>query len=152
MTTESKLRGGIALSLLCLIMMTFSYFEKDRVYSETRIQLNHTQDSLSTQKIFSDSLLYIVQEKVHPKEHFDGVTEMILENYIDEEFLNDKEVKEHFKGKVTIYSHEQRIKIVDELKKLNKIHLDWYTTLEVYRVTNPISVEEIERIKNHYTE
>ena len=92
MTTESKLRGGIALSLLCLIMMTFSYFEKDRVYSETRIQLNHTQDSLSTQKIFSDSLydeLFIskVENGRHEftREYFFGKhpkLELEYENYL----------------------------------------------------------------------
>jgi hypothetical protein len=56
MTTETKFRAGIAMSLLGLVMMTFAYFEKDRVYMETSAQLTHTQDSLSTQKMLSDSL------------------------------------------------------------------------------------------------
>ena len=46
MTTETKLRGGIALSLLCLIMMTFEYFEKDRVYQELKVSSSTQIDSL----------------------------------------------------------------------------------------------------------
>jgi hypothetical protein len=56
MTTESKFRAGIATSLLGLVMMTFSYIEKDRKYNETYDKLTHTRDSLSIQKTLSDSL------------------------------------------------------------------------------------------------
>jgi hypothetical protein len=56
MTTETKFRAGIAMSLLGLVMMTFFYFEKDRDYNEIYNQLTHTRDSLSNQKILSDSL------------------------------------------------------------------------------------------------
>jgi hypothetical protein len=56
MTTESKYRAGIMTSLLGLVMMTFAYLEKDRKYNETYNRLTHTQDSLSTQRILSDSL------------------------------------------------------------------------------------------------
>jgi len=56
MTTESKFRAGIMTSLLGLVMMTFAYLEKDRKYNETYNKLTHTRDSLSTQKMLSDSL------------------------------------------------------------------------------------------------
>ena len=97
-----------------------------------------------------DSLYKIVQEKVQPKEHFDGVTEMIIVDYLNDKFLNQDAKNEiNFVSK---YTHQQRVEIVNKLKKLNETHLDWYTTFEVYRVTNPKEVEEIEKIKNHYTE
>ena len=38
MTRETKFRAGLVMSLLGLIMMTFLYFEKDRVYQELKIQ------------------------------------------------------------------------------------------------------------------
>jgi hypothetical protein len=56
MTTESKFKSGIAISLLGLVMMTFAYLEKDRKYNETYDKLTHTRDSLSIQKMVSDSL------------------------------------------------------------------------------------------------
>jgi hypothetical protein len=56
MTTETKFRVGLVMTLLGLIIMTFEFFEKDRVYMETYNQLINTRDSLSTQKTLSDSL------------------------------------------------------------------------------------------------
>ncbi len=56
MTTETKFRAAIAMSLLGLIMVTFAYFEKDRVYMETTIQLKHTQDTLRITEMLRDSL------------------------------------------------------------------------------------------------
>jgi hypothetical protein len=56
MTTETKFRAGLVMTLLGLIIMTFEFFEKDRVYMETYNQLINTRDSLSTQKTLSDSL------------------------------------------------------------------------------------------------
>ncbi len=56
MTTETKFRAGLVMALLGLVIMTFEFFEKDRVYVETYNQLINTRDSLSTQKMLSDSL------------------------------------------------------------------------------------------------
>lgn len=56
MTTETKFRTGFVFSLLCLVIMTFVYFEKNRTYNEIYNQLTHTRDSLTAQKILSDSL------------------------------------------------------------------------------------------------
>lgn len=50
MTTETKLRAGITMSLLGLIMVTFAYFEKDRVNIEITKELMLTRDSLSKTK------------------------------------------------------------------------------------------------------
>jgi hypothetical protein len=56
MTTETKFRLSIAATLLVLVMMTFAYFEKVRVYNETIIELKHVQDELAVQKTLCDSL------------------------------------------------------------------------------------------------
>lgn len=39
MTIETKLRAGIVVSLLALVIMTFEYFEKDRVYVQVKEDL-----------------------------------------------------------------------------------------------------------------
>jgi hypothetical protein len=70
MTTETKFRAGIASALLGLIMMTFAYFEKARVYNETLLELKNVQIELAEQKQLSDSLhdeLFI--EKVNSGRH-----------------------------------------------------------------------------------
>ena len=46
MTTETKFRAGLVMTLLGLIMMTFLYFEKDRVYQELKISSSTQIDSL----------------------------------------------------------------------------------------------------------
>jgi hypothetical protein len=53
MTTETKFRAGIAMSLLGLIIMTFEFFEKDRVLQEYKVVTTKQIDSLTT---VSDSL------------------------------------------------------------------------------------------------
>jgi len=37
MGNETKFRAGIVMSLLGLVIMTFEYFEKDRVYQELKV-------------------------------------------------------------------------------------------------------------------
>jgi hypothetical protein len=46
MENEIKFRLGIVMSLLGLIIMTFGYFEKDRVYQELKISSSKQIDSL----------------------------------------------------------------------------------------------------------
>jgi hypothetical protein len=46
MTSETKFRAGLVMTLLGLIMMTFLYFEKDRVYQELKISSSTQIDSL----------------------------------------------------------------------------------------------------------
>jgi len=46
MITETKFRMGLVISLLGLAIMTFEYFEKDRVYQELKISLSKQIDSL----------------------------------------------------------------------------------------------------------
>lgn len=53
MTTETKFRAGLAMTLLGLTIMTFEYFEKDRVYQELKSSTLKQIDSLQT---LSDSL------------------------------------------------------------------------------------------------
>ena len=37
MTTETKFRAGLTITLIGLTIMTFEYFEKDRVYQELKV-------------------------------------------------------------------------------------------------------------------
>jgi len=53
MENETKFRLGIVMSLLGLVIMTFEYFEKDRVYQELIVSSSKQIDSLT---ILSDSL------------------------------------------------------------------------------------------------
>jgi hypothetical protein len=53
MKTETLFRGLLALALLVLVIMTFEYFEKDRVYQELKVSTTKQIDSLQT---LSDSL------------------------------------------------------------------------------------------------
>ena len=156
----TNLRFYVVVATLSFTGLLVNYFNKLDDLEKTKEELLKCQtdkgyipggDITTTQIINErDSLLIIVQEKVQPKEHFDGVTEMIMIDYLNDKFLNEDAKKDiNFVSK---YTHQQRVEIVNKLKKLNETHLDWYTTLEVYRVTNPKEVEEIERIKNHYTE
>jgi hypothetical protein len=55
MTTETKFRAGLAMSLLGLTIMTFEYFEKDRVYQELKISSSKQKDSLKQECEFKDN-------------------------------------------------------------------------------------------------
>ena len=46
METETKLRLGLVLTLLGLVIMTFKYLEKDRVYQELKVSSSTQFDSL----------------------------------------------------------------------------------------------------------
>jgi hypothetical protein len=52
MTTETKFRAGLTLTLIALIFVTFEFFEKDREYNEMKDSLSH-----SINKHSYDSLL-----------------------------------------------------------------------------------------------
>ena len=92
MTTETKFRGGLAMSLLGLTIMTFFYFQQQDELQRCKAGDSFLQGGdIEKARLINqiDSLQTIIQEKVTPKEHFDGVTEMILDNYIDEKFLTN---------------------------------------------------------------
>jgi hypothetical protein len=55
MTTETKFRAGIAMSLLGLIIMTFEFFEKDRIYNEYKQSVTKQIDSLKEENEFKDN-------------------------------------------------------------------------------------------------
>lgn len=46
MGNETKFRAGIVMSLLGFFIMTFEYFEKDRVYQELKASTSKQMDSL----------------------------------------------------------------------------------------------------------
>jgi hypothetical protein len=54
MTTETKFRVGLVITLLGLTIMTFEYFEKDRVYRELKVSSSTQIDSLKEECEFKD--------------------------------------------------------------------------------------------------
>ena len=55
MENETKFRLGIVMSLLGLVIMTFEYFEKDRVYQELIVSSSKQIDSLKEEIEFKDN-------------------------------------------------------------------------------------------------
>lgn len=55
METETKFRLGLVLTLLGLVIMTFEYFEKDRVYQELKLSSSTQIDSLKDENEFKDN-------------------------------------------------------------------------------------------------
>lgn len=70
MTTETKFRAGLVMSLLCLVIMTFEYFEKDRVYQELKVSSSKQFDSLEMM-YFNDAGKYEmaleIYKEINPK-------------------------------------------------------------------------------------
>ena len=70
MITETKFRAGLVISLLGLAIMTFEYFEKDRVYQELKISTSKQIDSLEIQ-YFIDAGKYEmaleIYKEINPK-------------------------------------------------------------------------------------
>ena len=74
MTTETKFRAGLTITLLGLVIMTFEFLEKDRLYQELKVSSSKQIDSLQMQ-YFNDA----------------GKYEMALEMYKE---INPKAVQE----------------------------------------------------------
>lgn len=55
METEIKLRLGLVLTLLGLVIMTFEYLEKDRVYQELKLSSSIQIGSLKEENEFKDN-------------------------------------------------------------------------------------------------
>ena len=55
MTTETKFRAGLTMTLLGLVIMTFEYFEKDRIYQELIVSSSKQIDSLKEEMEFKDN-------------------------------------------------------------------------------------------------
>ena len=55
MENETKFRLGIVMSLLGFFIMTFEYFEKDRVYQELIVSSSKQIDSLKEEIEFKDN-------------------------------------------------------------------------------------------------
>jgi hypothetical protein len=55
MGNETKFRAGIVMCLLGLVIMTFEYFEKDRVYQELKVSSSIQIDSLKEEIEFKDN-------------------------------------------------------------------------------------------------
>ena len=70
MTTETKFRAGLAMTLLGLVIMTFEYFDKDRVYQELKMSSSKQIYSLEIQ-YFNDAGKYEmaleIYKEINPK-------------------------------------------------------------------------------------
>ena len=55
MKNETLFRGMLTLSLICLIIMIFEFFEKDRVYQELKLSSSIQIDSLKEEIEFKDN-------------------------------------------------------------------------------------------------
>jgi hypothetical protein len=70
MTTETKFRSGLTMTLLGLVIMTFEFLEKDRVYQELKISSSKQIDSLQIQ-YFNDAGKYEmaleIYKEINPK-------------------------------------------------------------------------------------
>jgi len=81
MTTETKFRVGLVITLLGLTIMTFEYFEKDRVYQELKVSSSIQIDSLKEEINFKDNQI--------------GLSEMIIE---EAKMKNPKMINEILKN------------------------------------------------------
>ena len=77
MITETKFRAGLVISLLGLAIMTFEYFEKDRVYQELKISSSKQIDSLETQ-YFIDAGKYEMALEIYKEKNPKAVEEIEL--------------------------------------------------------------------------
>jgi hypothetical protein len=74
MKNEIILRGSLAFTLLILIIMTFGFFEKDRVYEELKlsssIQIDSLKEELEVQQLITDyyDRVLIKLSEQHPKD------------------------------------------------------------------------------------
>ena len=74
MKHETKFRAGLVMTLLGLVIMTFEYFEKDRVYQEIKVtsskQIDSLQNEIKAQEMVSDHFNYLWEQmkELHPKD------------------------------------------------------------------------------------
>ena len=80
MTTETKFRAGLVMTLLGLIMMTFLYFEKDRVYQELKISSSTQIDSLRDELFikFTEVSRYEIALEIFKEQNKKGADEFEL--------------------------------------------------------------------------
>jgi hypothetical protein len=80
MTTETKFRAGLAITLLSLVIMTFEYFEKDRVYQELKISSSKQIDSLRDELFikFTEVGRYEVALEIFKEQNKKGADEFEL--------------------------------------------------------------------------
>ena len=90
MTTETKFRAGLVITLLGLLVMTFEFFEKDRLYNEYKSSVTKQIDSVVVVK--TDSLNKVVdslETDLFNEKVINGKYEMGLD------FLKERRPNEH---------------------------------------------------------
>ena len=88
MTTETKFRAGLTMTLLGLVIMTFEFLEKDRLYQELKVSSSKQIDSLQMQ-YFNDAGKYEMALEMYKEINPKAVQEI--------ELIKDKKAKERGK-------------------------------------------------------
>jgi len=80
MTTETKFRAGLTITLIGLTIMTFEYFEKDRVYQELKVSTSKQIDSLRDESFihFIEAGRYEVALEIYKETNPKSVQEIEL--------------------------------------------------------------------------
>jgi hypothetical protein len=80
MTTETKFRAGLTITLIGLTIMTFEYFEKDRVYQELKVSTSKQIDSLRDESFihFIEAGRYEVALEIYKETNPKAVQEIEL--------------------------------------------------------------------------
>lgn len=75
MKTETLLRGGVAMSLLTCTILMFFLAESQRKLDESQTTLKLTQDTLSNERVISDSVY--IEYTISSHEY--GIMEMVID-------------------------------------------------------------------------
>lgn len=80
MTTETKFRAWLTITLIGLTIMTFEYFEKDRVYQELKVSTSKQIDSLRDESFihFIEAGRYEVALEIYKETNPKAVQEIEL--------------------------------------------------------------------------
>jgi hypothetical protein len=80
MTTETKFRAGLTMTLLGLVIMTFEFLEKDRVYQELKVSSSKQIDSLRDESFihFIEAGRYEVALEIYKETNPKAVQEIEL--------------------------------------------------------------------------
>jgi hypothetical protein len=148
MTTETKLRIGLVMSLLGLITMTFFYFQQ--------------QDDLQRYKDDGGFLQGGDIEKAETQElventefltNINGRIESGIYCYLDDSSHVEMKKDKNFISK---FSKEER---VIAIKKIESLRLEydypltsWIFAFEIYKIENPKIAKEIDEFIGHLTE
>jgi len=148
MTTETKFRGGLAMSLLGLIIMTFFYFQQQDELQRCKAGNGFLQGG-DIEKAQKEELL----ENTEFLTNINGRIESGVDFYLDDS--SHVRMKED-KNFISKFSRQERIKAVKRMESL-RLEYDypltsWIFAFEIYKKENSKIAEEIDEFIGHLTE